>query len=75
MLLTLLAAAVIITVIALRLDDGDRSTPPDGGFELPTRTFATWDEFLQSPERKDKSGGKVVFIGIDGAAWNIIDPI
>jgi len=40
--------------------------------ELPQGEFASMAEFVSSVEAR---GGPVVFIGMDGASWDIIDPM
>jgi predicted AlkP superfamily phosphohydrolase/phosphomutase len=37
--------------------------------------FPTLEGYLSSHPREGNTRGKVVFVGIDGAAWNIIDPM
>ncbi|UCG51776.1 MAG: alkaline phosphatase family protein [Candidatus Latescibacterota bacterium] len=39
------------------------------------RSFSTWEEFLSHNTDAGPDRHRVVFIGIDGAAWNLIDPM
>ena len=45
------------------------------GSGIRLEDFSTFDEYLSSRAHEDNKHGKVVFVGIDGAAWNIIDPM
>lgn len=46
------------------------------GDELPVgRSFASWADYVQAIGGATRSPRKVVFIGIDGACWNIINPL
>jgi len=39
----------------------------------PRASFATWDEFLARPDADRDT--KVVFIGLDGVRWDLVDPL
>ena len=69
--LVLGAAAAVRTLFS---PSGDGPAPPPVE-RTQEKSFATWDEFLTSEEGRAAGRRHVVFIGIDGAAWNIIDPM
>lgn len=48
--------------------------PPPGGSAGAAATYESWNAFL-AEGTPSHSAGRVVFIGVDGAAWNIIDPL
>jgi predicted AlkP superfamily phosphohydrolase/phosphomutase len=77
--LLLLAGGLLV----LRVQRGGRpgaaestgSTSPT--LHLQERAFSTWDDFLafRDGDTPNANENKVVFIGVDGAAWSIIDPM
>lgn len=46
-----------------------------GGSVTRGQVFQTWADYLASGVSKSTSPRKVVFVGVDGSAWNIIDPL
>ncbi len=71
-LLTALLLGVLLMQIALRRTSG-RSQPVHSGLISPGQTFDTWTDYVQANEGQDRR--RVVFVGIDGACWDIIDPL
>lgn len=76
-----IAAAAVIAVVAAVLfkqrvvsvgESASRSPIPA---TLESRSFTTWDDFLSASTPSSADREKVVFIGVDGAAWNVIDPL
>jgi len=79
-LITLAVIAVAIAVIMLLVRPTDEtadtvkpasSTPPS---RLSTETFVTWQDYTTGTAGEAERS-RVVFIGVDGAAWNVIDPL
>jgi len=54
----------------------DRTSDTRGrmGVEV-ARTYADWEDYFGDEARRDVPRRKVVFIGIDGAVWSILDPM
>ncbi len=84
LLLSLLAIAVAAIVAVFFVEwkrAGKRSRPlalSQPQTHEGRKVFATWDDFLASDEWKKVEESprlKVVFIGMDGATWNVIDPM
>lgn len=79
MLRSRLIVAVAVILAALLVGGGllwqrwgEVSSPTVGEVPGRTRVFSTWEEFLSE---KTDDHHKVVFIGLDGATWDLIDPM
>jgi predicted AlkP superfamily phosphohydrolase/phosphomutase len=74
--LIIIVVAVVLTAAILLYATGcDRSGNTSGTSASTGRVFDTWADYLASDLGENASKRKVVFIGIDGACWNIIDPL
>ena len=51
------------------------SDAPDRSGLAPAHVYADWEAYFDDDARRDLPRRKVVFIGVDGAAWNILDPL
>lgn len=74
------ACVIILAVAAIAVYVSKRHTGSAYDIEQTTRTLksprteeTTWDAFLSNFPRNRGSSPKVVFIGIDGGSWNVID--
>jgi len=65
-------AAAAIVALAVAGCSGDRSG--ESATPAPPEQFASVDEFVDSPGARSKHRKKVVFIGVDAAGWDFLDP-
>ena len=70
-------AIVLLGGLVFYFTSQNRSENTGGSMGPVSRgeSFETWADYLESEPGKRSSSKKVVFVGIDGAAWNIIDPL
>jgi predicted AlkP superfamily phosphohydrolase/phosphomutase len=64
---------VAVTLAAVAGCAGNDGAKVENAAAPPTRTFQTWQEFLDHPQPDRRE--TVVFIGLDGATWSLIDPL
>ena len=74
-LILIIIAAVALAALAFSLTKRRNvDTPREPVVAVEARTFPTWKDFVAS-EDMGRERHKVVFVGVDGGAWNIIDPM
>jgi predicted AlkP superfamily phosphohydrolase/phosphomutase len=77
-LLFAVIAVVIVGIATLYFVSREKRGSSTGDFTgmISTgRSFDTWADYFTAGLDRSSSPQKVVFIGIDGACWNIIDPL
>jgi predicted AlkP superfamily phosphohydrolase/phosphomutase len=75
MMLLLLVVAILAVVFWSVTDRGEMSSVGRLGVEPKPTRFADMSEFLGSDEWERSAHAPVVFVGIDGASWQFIDPL
>lgn len=77
-IISTILAIILIGAFVFYFTSRNRSESAAGSSIAPLsqgQTFETWVDYLESGAKRSRSQHRVVFIGIDGAAWNIIDPM
>lgn len=70
---------IFVIVFVLRPESGPVDTielaaPPPSPSRLDTEAFVTWQDYT-TRMTGERERPRVVFIGVDGAGWNVIDPL
>ncbi len=72
----LFSAALIFTAcLLIQCSSGDKTTSHARQYGVTEKTFTSWDNFISSSAGTSPPSSKVVFIGIDGAAWWYLDQL
>jgi predicted AlkP superfamily phosphohydrolase/phosphomutase len=74
LLALLLLMGVLVARFALRRTAGG-SAPVHTGLISPGASFETWADYVKADTENKNDRRKVVFVGVDGGCWNIIDPL
>ncbi len=80
-IITLIIAAVLIAAAVvimnnLRQPGGDvTERPRAGAIALAAKEFSNWGEFFESGVLEKNNRRKLIFVGVDGADWTIVDPM
>ncbi len=74
------AAAAVLFLAKKRVEPEPSSFSPPAGRRAyaNAKTYPTWEDYLSSKDWEKAQASprtKVVFIGMDGATWNVIDPM